>query len=466
MKLFFHVLIPAGIILMMSCDNNGKAFSSTYFGGEIVNPTSDRVILFRGEEPIDSAFLDVNNHFEIRLDSLNPGLYHFFHQPEMQYVYLEPGDSLQVRLNTASFDESLAFSGPGEAINNYLINSFLEAETDENLIRDSLIPLEPERFNRGMDALFKRKLTALDQLRNEEQLSETGYEMARASLEYKNFYYRESYPFWHRKIGSDKTFHDLPKNFYTYRNRISYNNPAISFLRPYYEFMIYHVGNLAYMRCKDACDTEVENVLNQLHFNEHRLELIDSLIPVGELRDNLFRTVAFDYLLKHSNGFQVDEFMEFFNKVSANNRHAKEIQNLGLSIRQLSPGNKLPDLKVINTLGQEVALADINPDPKKQAQVFYFWSGREPRHLEALTTRITILQEMHPEYEFIGIALRTDADQWKNLIGQSGLNANLQFRAEHFERFAHSLVIYHPYKSILSKDGKVIDGFANLNSSF
>ena len=126
---------------MMSCDNQGGASSSTYFGGEIVNPTSDRVVLFRGEEPIDSAYLDANNHFEIQLDSLDPGLYHFFHQPEMQYVYLEPGDSLQVRLNTSSFDESLAFSGSGEAVNNYLINSFLEAEADENLIRDSLIPL-------------------------------------------------------------------------------------------------------------------------------------------------------------------------------------------------------------------------------------------------------------------------------------------------------------------------------------
>jgi hypothetical protein len=451
---------------MMSCDNQGGASSSTYFGGEIVNPTSDRVVLFRGEEPIDSAYLDANNHFQIQLDSLDPGLYHFFHQPEMQYVYLEPGDSLQVRLNTSSFDESLAFSGSGEAVNNYLINSFLEAEADENLIRDSLIPLEPERFTRGMDALFMNKLTILDQLRKEEQISDSGYEMARASLEYKNFYYRESYPFWHRKIGSDKTFHELPDSFYNYRKRISYNNPAISFLRPYYEFMIYHVGNLAYMSCQEDCNTAVEDVLNQLHFNEHRLELIDSLIPEGELRDNLFRTVAFDYLLKHSNGFQVDEFMAFLNKVSEKNRHATEINNLSLAIRQLSPGNTLPQLKVVNLLGQEVVLTDINPEPEKQAQVFYFWSGREPRHLDNLTVRIADLQRKHPEYSFIGIALRTEPEQWKNLIGQKGLNPNLQYRATEFERFAHSLVIYHPYKSILSKDGKVIDGFANITTSF
>jgi hypothetical protein len=86
--------------------------------------------------------------------------------------------------------------------------------------------------------------------------------------------------------------------------------------------------------------------------------------------------------------------------------------------------------------------------------------------LDAITARVAALQREHPEYSFIGIALRTDASQWKNLIGQKELDTNLQFRAENFEEFAHKLVIYHPYKSILSRNGKVLDGFANLNSSF
>ena len=40
-------------------------------------------------------------------------------------------------------------------------------------------------------------------------------------------------------------------------------------------------------------------ISNQLHFNRHQLKLIDSLVKQQTLRDNLFRTVAFEYLLKN-----------------------------------------------------------------------------------------------------------------------------------------------------------------------
>lgn len=466
LKPLFQSLYWTGILLTVSCGSKSDSASSLYFGGEIVNPTSNKIVLYRGEEVIDSAFLNAENHFEFRIDSIETGLYHFFHEPEMQYIFLEPGDSLQVRLNTTSFDESLAFSGKGEAVNNFLINSFLESELEEQYIRDSVIPLEPDAFITKMDQLLQTKLEILNQLDLDEDFSETALNLAKSSLQYKNYHYRESYPFWHRKIGSDKVFHELPADFYDYRNEISYNSPATVFLRPYYEFMLYHIGNMAYMNCKSACETEIETVINQLHFNQHRLILIDSLFPSGELRDNLFRTVAFDYLLKHSNGAQVDEFMKSFNAVSSKNRHSEEIRDLSSAIQKLAPGSPVPNLKVFGADEKEVLLGEISPGTNKEAVVFYFWSGKEPRHLETLNTRIQYLQNIHPEFDFIGIALKTNKEQWANLIGANGLSPEKQYRTDQFETFAHTLVVYHPYKSIICKDGKVVDGFANLNSSF
>lgn len=459
-------LLWSGIILTVSCGSEPDTVPSLYFGGEIVNPTSDKILLYRGEEVIDSAFLNAENQFEFRLDSIVSGLYHFFHEPEMQYIFLEPGDSLQIRLNTTSFDESLAFSGKGETINNFLINSFLDAELEDQNYRDSVITLEPDAFVSKMDELLYRKLEILNQLNQDDELSEAALNLAKSSIQYKNFYYRESYPFWHKKIGSDRIFHNLPAGFYNYRNAIAYNSPELAFLRPYYEFMLYHIGNMAYMNCQNTCESEIATDFNQLHFNKHRLTLIDSLFDDGELRDNLFRTAAFDFLLKHSNGAQVEDFMKSFEAVSGNNRHSKEIRNLSSAIENLAPGSPIPNLSVFSPDGKEVRLAEISPGNGKEAIVFYFWSGREPRHLEALNSRILYLQDVHPEYEFIGIALRTQQEQWLNLIGANGLNPENQYRANQFESFAHTLVVYHPYKSLICKEGKVINGFANLNSSF
>ena len=454
------------VALIGACGRNEKAATSTYFAGEIVNPTSEYIVLYQGEQVLDSARLDARNHFEIRIDSLKAGLYHFVHHPERQYVYLEPGDSMQMRLNTVSFDESLAFSGKGEVINTYLINLFLDAENEENLIRDSYIRMEPELFLAKMDSLRDDKLGTLEELRQEEGLSDGAYEMARASILYKNFFYRESYPFWHRKLSVDKTFHELPANFYDYREAVSYNDPELVFLRPYYEFMIYHIGNLAYMQCRGACDTQSQAIKSQLHFDKHRLKLIDSLVPQDELRDNLFRTVAFEYLLKNDSEENFEKFMADFHQLAGNNRHLGEIEDLSEGIRNLRPNHPLPALHVWNTDNQQVLLSEIAPGNQKKEVVFYFWSGPEPRHIKNISEKVRELEERHPELRFVGICLRTDKEQWKNLLGVYGLDPKWQYWADDFDKFAHTLVVYHPYKSIISRDGMIVDGFANLNTSF
>jgi hypothetical protein len=98
--------------------------------------------------------------------------------------------------------------------------------------------------------------------------------------------------------------------------------------------------------------------------------------------------------------------------------------------------------------------------------VFYFWSGPEPRHLVNITRRIHALSQKHPDTRFVGICLRTSRDRWKTLLGNHGLKAEDQFWTGDFQNFAHTLVVYHPFKSILTQDGRIVDGFANLNTSF
>ena len=113
------------IFLLAACNTKEKKSSAVYFGGEIVNPSSEYVVLYKGDVVIDTAYLDANNRFSFQLDSVDEGLHHFNHFPEEQYVFLEGGDSLQLRLNTVDFDESLVFSGTSEQVNNFLLEMFL-----------------------------------------------------------------------------------------------------------------------------------------------------------------------------------------------------------------------------------------------------------------------------------------------------------------------------------------------------
>jgi hypothetical protein len=113
------------IFLLAACNTSQKKSTAVYFGGEIVNPTSEYVVLFKGDIALDTAYLDQNNRFTFQLDSVDEGLHHFYHFPELQYVILERGDSIQLRLNTVDFDESLVFSGTNDQVNNFLLEMFL-----------------------------------------------------------------------------------------------------------------------------------------------------------------------------------------------------------------------------------------------------------------------------------------------------------------------------------------------------
>ena len=457
-------ILPLLLILgLLSCGEREFRETFGYLAGEVVNPTDSLGVILKGEQPVDSAVLDDQNRFAFELDSLESGLYNFLHKPELQYVYLEEGDSLQIRLNTVAFDESLIFSGKGEQVNNFLIDFFLESEGEQGLIWDYYIPMEPEAFVAKLDSLKVRKLRELQSLREEFGMTEEAYHTAHSSIVYQYYLYKEKYPFWHRKLNSDGVLHELPEDFYAYRDEISYEDPSLTFLKPYHDFMIYHIGNLAFMNCKKKCEIDNESIGNQLHFNKHQLYLIDSLVTGEELKDNLYRTVAYDYLLKNDSEANFIAFMEDFRKLSANNRHSKEIDNLSNAIQNLRPDKAIPDLRVESSDGAVVDLKEIASDGPV---VFYFWSGPQQHHLANITRRVNYLGEKYADYRFVGICMRTDKDRWQSMIKSYGLESENQFWAPNFEEIAHKLVVYHPYKSILAKDGKIVDGFANLNSSF
>lgn len=449
------------VLFIWSCGEKGKDNSSVFFAGEIVNPTTDKVVLFRGDQPLDTAFLDENNRFSMRLDSVTEGLHHFQHHPEEQYVYLEKGDSIQLRLNTINFDESLVFSGNGEEINNFMVEMFLANEKEEMDIY-RLYQLEPNRFAAKIDSIREAKVRSLEQLNTEVMLSEGAYEMAKAGIVYGTYIYMEAYPFYHRKNTREKTFHDLPEDFYAYRETINFDDAGLTYLRPYYNFMKYHLGNLSYMSCQNNC-SDMDFKGKQLHFNRHQLKLIDSLIHQTELRDNLYRNVAVDYLLKHDSEENMSQFIADFHRLSANNRHMEEINALYQGIMRMQPEKALPELVLYTAEEQPVSLADLTQGNKT---IFYFWSGSEMGHFRNISRRVQKLKQKYPQYNFVGINLRTDMARWKSLLDSHGLDKTEQFWSDDYDKITHTLIISDQNKSIVAQDGIILDAFANVYRSF
>ena len=128
MKYFLNTIL---VLFAISCNTSNEDDAVTSFGGEIINPKTDFVLFLKEGAVIDTLFLDRNNRFINNYKSLDEGLYTFKHGTEFQYVYVQPKDSILVRLNTWDFDESLVFSGKGSDKNEFLINLFLQNEKEE-----------------------------------------------------------------------------------------------------------------------------------------------------------------------------------------------------------------------------------------------------------------------------------------------------------------------------------------------
>lgn len=448
------------LLLFISCDTKEKKTDAVFFSGEIVNPSNEYVVLYKGRTVIDSAKLDGTNRFSFKLGSIENGLYHFNHEPELQYIYLEKGDSLLVRLNTVAFDESMVFSGTNESINNFLLELFLANEEEEQTMYQKYYDLEPEDFKNQIETLKKEKIDILDGLRLDSNLSKGAYGIAEASIDYTYYRYMEIYPFEHRRKSHENTLHNLPKGFYSYRKNVNYNDDHLTYLRPYYDFMKSHFGNISYMTCANKCGIDGKIVSNQLHFNEHKLHVIDSLVLEKELRDNLFRNVAFNYLLKEHDAPKNNEvFIEKFQKVSQNNVHIKEIENLYIGIQNIQPKNKMPDVLVASYDGKKISLIDIGKDKKV---VFYFWSGTNKKHYENIFKRIAELKKEKSDTDYIGINIKTKEENWKGIIQNFDLDISTQYRSENFEELTEKLVIYPMNKCIITDNTIIVDAFSNI----
>ena len=143
-------------IFTLSCTSNETVSNRIFFGGQIVNPSSTYVTLYKDNKTIDSLPLNLNYRFFKYYDSLETGVYKIEHIPEYKSVFLEKGDSIWARINASSFDESIVYSGRGSAKNNFMMDLLISFE-EENSFLSSKYSSNSEIFTKIIDSLLIEK---------------------------------------------------------------------------------------------------------------------------------------------------------------------------------------------------------------------------------------------------------------------------------------------------------------------
>jgi hypothetical protein len=401
---------------------------------------------------IDTIPLDEDNFFHYRADSITPGVYSFKHN-EYQVLYLEPGDSLMLRLNTAEFDESLAFTGRGAERNNLLMEFFLMNEAEIQFL-PRYYHLSPKDFQQKMDSITKGRTALYNEFIVKNPDEEGFREIAKANIDYDNYIKKELYTT--ANYGNKQfTENSVPSNFYDYRKKIDLGNDRLCNFYPYYRFLNKYFDNLAYSK---YCQDESFDRFTFVH-NFNKLKIIDSLITNEGLKNSLIKSNVGLFLFNGKDVDKVAELVKLFEKINTDKFNQIEITDLSKASVLLVPGNKIPNVILLNS---ENTLKDLHSILRKPT-VLYFWSYESVMHFKNIHAKAAELNSKYPEYDFIGINTDTHFKKWRSIVNQSKYNKVNEYQFDNIEEAEKKLVINSANKAIiLDKNGMILEGNTSL----
>ncbi len=449
MKLKYNTLLfILPLLLVMSCSQSVE-YKSIYFAGQIVNPKEKSLEIFQNERSISTSKLNRNNNFEFKLDSLTEGLYTFKHGVEYQYLFLEPNDSVVMRLNTWDFDESLVFSGRGAAKNNFLIQLFLKNEKEKKLFH-SYYKLEEVDFSRKIDSLITIKLNHYKKFKENIVVSSKFESLVQTAIYYPIYSIKEKY------AHNYKVYHRLEKSkklsdyFYAYRQNTDIND--IQFLN-YYAFNRY-VGDYLLNISDEIHEKDTSKQLSTII-----LKQINSKIKNEKLKNNMLHHAIINCLLdKKCCDKDKKEVKNIFYTNCTDKEKVADVNKIVKSLAQLKKYSRFPSLDAIDYQNKKIELDDLKSDKK---MVLYFWP-KEANRIQYLAKRVNYLAKEYPNFRFIGLDNQLKKYKWKKYIKKYNFNKKNQFQLVDTTKnkwFTNQF----PRAIILNKKGIIQNDFSYLS---
>ena len=439
------LIILVSFTVLLGC-NNSQVCNSTYFGGKIINPKSNCIILFENEIPVDTFYLDKNNTFLGEIPSLHEGLFNFKHGNEQQYIYLEPKDSILIRLNTWNFDETLVFSGKGAERNNLLIDSFLESEKERRIFFE-YYDLSPTEFITKVSQVEKVKLDRYnDYISNHPEESDKFNDILKTALTFPLYSKVENYPLAHSaKINHDE--HSvINEDFYKHREYISLDNDSLMFFYAYRDYVLSNLYNKVNSLGYD---------LNSDEFTVNLLKEISTELNDENSRNSMLRKIFIRHFYWKSSRKINENIVNTYFDLTTNLEDKKLILNLTSDLRKIEEGDLLNDFKIIDYNKSHKSIRRLI---KNKKSVLYFWN---PEFIgkDFIASKIEYLSEKYPDLKFIGVRIYDDN---KERIFK--LDIKSQYYLESNSKANSFLTSQLPRTILINKYGVVVNSYASLSS--
>ncbi len=463
MRLYIYTILI--ILTLLSCKKDGSLAEGdiAYFGGEIINPNNNFIVLSRSEIIVDTIKLDGRNRFIYKVKNLQGGLYTFKHGGEYQMVFLEANDSILVRLNTLDFDESLVYTGLGSKKNNYLINEYLGNENLEKKVYE-YCQLDPVVYSNKIDSLKFIKTKKLKKFQKKYDTSRLFNEIAETNNDYSYYFMKEVYPLWHYSKNKSDIYKSLPKEFYDYRKNVSYSNHHLKDNIVYNTFLRSSFNNLALEKhFEHTKNTHDYFKRMSLCYNIDRLNLIDSLVENSEIKDELLYHFTVSYLARNRESKNSSAILSSYLSKSGSQKGKDMMTRFANSLKNLEEGLDVPNVKIVDYNNSEVDITSVINSPT----VISFWSHTFYEHFKDSHLKINELKVKYPEVKFIAINIDDyGLEKSKKSLKNNRFSCHNEYYFKNPEASIETFAIHPMTKTmIIDKDKKIVNSNTNMFSN-
>lgn len=449
-KYFFFLLLA---ISLVSCKDGFIGENHVaYFGGEIENPKNNFVVFMKNDKVVDTFYLDKNNRFFHKFDSLTPGLYSFKHDPEYQYVFFDKNDSLMIRLNSNDFDNTLMFCGRGDEKNNFMMELYLKDMKLKNDLFD--VYEQPEKvFSKYLEASNKKITELYSKRKSFIKWSEEFDEVAKANILLNYAYKKEVFPIVHEFKTGENIKTKLPKLYYNYRKKIDVNQANLLYYSPFINYMTSMLNNIVLTKNKgNLDDMSLEN-------NIKKLEIVDTLVKNKHVKNLVINNIANMYLLSDQCSVNNGKFFTLYSKMVSDKKMKSKVMETASNIQKLRNNNVLPKVSLLDMNNQPV---DLNKLITKKT-IIYFWNKQSDSHSFYSHKKIDELKAKYSSIQFIAININNSQEDWLKEIKDKNFSNSIELRATDFKELQNNWVINKVYRTmIINKNGTINNAFVSL----
>lgn len=387
------LLAVAALFLIVSCKKEEKTRDYTVVAGKITYPQSDSVFLYFPDREKAFALNEMGEFYDtIHLEK--KGYFYFSDGREQTELFLFPGDSIFISLDTQQFDESIVYSGNGAEKNNYLVAKFLKEEAI-GTSSAKLFTMEPAEFQQK----FREHTRALEAKLNSSSTEPEFMEVEKRNLQYGYLsliaQYPDAYEYFTGKAPN------LPEGFLDELKEISYDNSEDYELIPYYRDLIINKYML------DIESAESAEVLKNMVAD----------VKSEELREDLLG--ALYYRISSTNP-ESESLNEIIQKHSTNEQLKIRALQKTNTIKNILAGKPSPKFTYQDINGKKVSLDDFK-GKLVYIDVWATWCGPCIQEIPALKKLKEDYKNKNVEIISISIDIAKDFEKWKKMVADKQL---------------------------------------------